>query len=248
MSFGDEKEANRLFQKLSFYNVLIQKPLIKLLKNIDLLQELPFYNEFSIVKISKAFKRYARSYKIEITDLKDPLVQLKFSKLSTKDLFKDLLDEIKRFKYQISVKVLFKKHRENGDIKFAPVYFNFTTYTLINSEYDLDKSFQEILYRIDNWINEGSGWVTESINEEYVNISVFSPLSGISYIKLPNKLRNSVKGLIDIKNDDNKCFLWCHIKHLNPLKIHPERITKEDKNMVNDLDHDGIKFPVFKKD
>ena len=78
----------------------------------------------------------------------------------------------------------------------------------------LDKSFQEILYRIDNWINEGSGWVIESVNKEYVNISIFSPLSGSSYIKLPNKLKNSMKGLINIKNNDNKCFLWCHIRHL----------------------------------
>ena len=40
----------------------------------------------------------------------------------------------------------------------------------------LDKYLQEILPRIDKWINEGSGWVTESINAEYVNISVFCPL------------------------------------------------------------------------
>ena len=57
-----------------------------------------------------------------------------------------------------------------------------------------------------------------------------------------------MKGLINIKNSDNKYFLWCHIRHLNPLKIHPERITKADKNMVNDLDYEGIKFPVSKKD
>ena len=37
-----------------------------------------------------------------------------------------------------------------------------------------------------------------------------------------------MKGLINIKNNDNKCFLWCHIRHLNPLKTHPERITKAD--------------------
>ena len=41
----------------------------------------------------------------------------------------------------------------------------------------LDNSFQEILYRIDNCINEGSGWVIESVYAEYVNISIFSPLS-----------------------------------------------------------------------
>ena len=57
-----------------------------------------------------------------------------------------------------------------------------------------------------------------------------------------------MKGLINIKNNDNKCFLWCHIRHLNPLKIHPKKITKADKNMVIDLDYNGIESPVSKKD
>ena len=52
------------------------------------------------------------------------------------------------------------------------MYFNSTTKTVINSKYDIDKSFQEILYRIGDWINEESGWVTESMNGEYVNISI----------------------------------------------------------------------------
>ena len=43
-------------------------------------------------------------------------------------------------------------------------------------------------------------------------------------------------------------FFWCHIRHLNLVKTHPERITKEDKKMINDLDYEGIKFPVSKKD
>ena len=47
-----------------------------------------------------------------------------------------------------------------------------------------------------------------------------------------------MKVLINIKNNDNKCFL----RHLNPLKIHPERITKADKSMANDLDYEGIEF------
>ena len=75
-------------------------------------------------------------------------------------MFKDLLDEIKGFKYQITAKFLLGKHKENGDTEFAPVYFNSIPKTVINSDkYDLDKSFQEIFYRIDNWINEGSGWI-----------------------------------------------------------------------------------------
>ena len=57
-----------------------------------------------------------------------------------------------------------------------------------------------------------------------------------------------MKGLIDIENEDNKCFLWCFIKHVNPLNTHPEKITKANKNMVNDLNYVGIQFPVYKKD
>ena len=96
---------------------------------------------------------------------------------------------MKGFKYQITVTVLLCKHKENGDIEYAPVYLNSATNAVINSDkYDLGKSFQEILYRIDNWINEISGWMIESINGESVNISVYSPLSGRTYIELPNGL------------------------------------------------------------
>ena len=56
-----------------------------------------------------------------------------------------------------------------------------------------------------------------------------------------------MKYLINIKNNDNKCFLWCHIRHLNLVKTHPERMTIEDKKMINDIDYEGINFPVSKK-
>ena len=38
--------------------------------------------------------------------------------------------------------------------------------------------------------------------------------------------------MINIKNNDNKCFLWCHNRHSSPLKIHPERVTNADKNTI----------------
>ena len=187
--------------------------------------------------------------KVEIIDSKAPLAQLEASKSGIKDLFKDLLNEIKGFKYQVTVTVLLCKYKIIGGIEYAHVYFNSATKTIINSDkYGLDKSFQEILYRTDNWINEGSGWVIESINGEYVNISVYSPLIGSTYIELLNELTNPMKSLISIKNNDKKCLFECHIRHLNLVKVHPERKTKEDKNMINDLDYEGIKFPVSKKD
>ena len=75
------------------------------------MHELPFYEELSIEKVSKAFKRYGRSCRIEIVDSKYPSVQSTASKSSIKGMFKDLLDEIKGFEYQVTVKVLLSKHK-----------------------------------------------------------------------------------------------------------------------------------------
>ena len=111
------------------------------------------------------------------------MVQLEVSKSSTEDLFKDLLNEIKGFIYQTTLAILLRKIKLDGNIKYSPVYFNSTTKTVINpDEFGLDQSFQEILYRIDNWINQGSGWIVESIQGFYFNVSSYSPLIGGTYI------------------------------------------------------------------
>ena len=136
------------------------------------------------------------SYEVEIVERKNPIVQLKTSKLSIKNLFSDLLNETKGFKYQITVKVLLEKYKPNREIEFRLVYFNSKTKIIINHRFKLQSSFQEILYMIDAWINNGSGWIVESIESQYVNISTYRPLSG-----------SPRKGLINIKNKDEKCFL-----------------------------------------
>ena len=81
------------------------------------------------------------SYKVEIVDKKDLIVQLEASKSSIKDLFNDLLNDTRGFKYQITVKVLLKKYKSDGEIEFTPVYFNSSTKTIINHKYKLDQSF-----------------------------------------------------------------------------------------------------------
>ena len=83
------------------------------------------------------------SYKVEVDERKDPIVQLEASKLSIKDLFSVLLNETKGFKYQITVKVLLKKYKFNGENEFAPVYFNSTTKTVMRDKFSLENAFQE---------------------------------------------------------------------------------------------------------
>ena len=83
-----------------------------------------------------------------------------------------------------------------------------------------------------------SGWIVELINLTY------RLLSGSFCVELPAKLRSSQKGLINIKNNDQTCFLRCHLRHINPVKIHPERTTREDKKLVNSINYDVDGFPV----
>ena len=101
---------------------------------------------------------------------------------------------------------------------------------------------------IDVWIYNGSGWNVESIESQHINISTSRPLSGSPYMGLSVELKSPRKGLINIKNKDQKCFLWCHVRHINPTKEHPERIKNTDKKIAEKLDYDRNEFPMQEKD
>ena len=154
---------------------------------------------------------------------------------------------MKGFRYQITAAVLLKKYKHNGEIQFKPVYFSSVTKTVTNHMFRLEKSFEEILYMIDVWINNGSGWIIELIESQYINISTYRPLSGSSYMDLPVELRSPKKGLINIKNKDEKCFLWCHVRHINLLNKHPERILKMTKKLLKNLIMMKLSFLYMKK-
>ena len=99
----------KYFTFYHLYDTFIEKPKVKKLNNVQLLKELPFYDELSIVKNKTKFSGYAGSYKIEILDKRDVVIQLKASEVVIKELFKDLLIELKGFKYQITLAVLLSK-------------------------------------------------------------------------------------------------------------------------------------------
>ena len=119
---------------------------------------------------------------------------------------------------------------------------------MINHRFKLGESFQEILYMIDAWINNGSGWIIELIESQCINISTYRPLVGSSYMGLPIEIKHPRKGLINIKNNDQKCFLWCHVRHINSSIDHPGEIKKIDKRLASSRNYDGTEFPVKEND
>ena len=137
-----------------------------------------------------------------------------------------------------------KNQINDNDFDPKTLHFNLIVKTVINQRYSLNDSFEEILHLLNIWINEGSGWVVDEIKGLYINISNYEPLLGGSYIPLPKAVNNSMTGLINPKNKDHKCFMWCHVRLINPTNSHPERINKQDKNIAANLNYSDIAFPL----
>ena len=201
-----------------------------------------------ITQMQQALEGYTKSFDIELRDNKDPLVQLQESRKAIEYLFDNQLKISKGFKYVETLQVKFIKF-SNGQKTEKNGFFNSKADLILNNtniQSSLQISKQHILNIISQWVSEGSGWTVESIESHHLNIANYSPLKGSSYIELPPEIKKS-KGLINIKNEDNECFRWCHIRHLNPQNKNPQRITKTDKNFIKQLDYSNIEFPVTVK-
>ena len=207
-----------------------------------------------IIERKKALKNNVKSFEVEGFSSKDPRMLFASTQNDITQKLAELLEKKGPFKFSVTLQVNLKKRMtENGQdlLTFREPYFNSSTFTIMNSdeiEEALERAAEEILNKIALWISEGSGWVIENIISHFLNIVSYVPLRGSSYLPLPEELRNSRKGLINIKNNDNECLRWCHIRHLNPLKNHNERITARDKELVKTLDYSGVTFPVSIKD
>ena len=202
-----------------------------------------------ISQVEKALKGYTQSFDVELRDKEDPLLQLQKSRRAVEYLFNNLLVQTKGFKFVETLQVKFVKHSNDKKI-LKNGYFNSTTDLIINEtdiKLAIQASQQQILNKIAQWVSEGSGWTIQLIENHYINIVNYNPLKGSSYIELPQELRNSAKGLINMKNKDNECFRWCHIRHSNPQDKDPQRIKKTDKQYIEKLDYSSIEFPVTVK-
>ena len=192
----------------------------------------------------RALKGLTKSYEIGLKSDRDALIQLQNTRLAINRLFGTIL------KFVETLKVTFDKRKDEHNI-YKPAYFSSRAQIVINPNDVLPSlgiSQQQLLNGISVWLSEGSGWTIRSIDEHYINTVVYEPTKGSSYIRLPAELRNSTKGLVNMKNDDNECFRWCHIRYLNPQEDHLYSIKKSDIRAVEELNYQGTEFPISVKE
>ena len=107
-----------------------------------------------------------------------------------------------------------------------------------------DEMVEEILEEIDMARDaEGSGWRFEKVEKLVLHTTRWEPVNAGSYIELPQELKNR-KAIINMKNQDDKCFMWCVLRALNLKDRDNERIDNDLKNKVDTLNMEGIQYPV----
>ena len=135
------------------------------------------------------------------------------------------------FKFQQNLRIEFTK---NDEIFKSEVFRN---PWLDSKNIKINNTHDELLYiqhnqlssRVERWTNKGLDWTFNSITKPPFVIQDIISCEGSSYFLLPKKLRNPMKGLINIQNEDNKCFRGCLFKHLNSVNKNISYLIKNQQ-------------------
>ena len=202
---------------------------------------------FTLIKEKSAFKNYTYQYVMRNnTQVNyEPKEFLEYAKPAILNIFKS----------NRNIKTMLYLHcymtRLEGD--FIPVEFAFhscglklvlegtDTSELYNEMVDeIEEEFQKVNNR------EGSGWTFLVVIKLVLHVTKWEPIYGSSYMPLDPYLENK-KAIINMKNEDDKCFMWCVLRALYPKDKNAERIDKDLKSKQDIINMKDIHYPVSLK-
>ena len=204
---------------------------------------------FTPIKEKSAFKNFTVQYVINGDPTYGPTVFLQVAKPH----IINIMNTNRNIKARLYLNCKMTKPDSLGPIikRFA---FHSIGHKIITEATDSHEIYNEMRDEIEEEIQkveqvEGSGWVFLEVENLTLCTDIWDPIKASSYIDLPKELKNK-NAIINMKNEnDDKCFLWCVLRALNPKDTHPERIDKDLKSKENTLNMSGITYPVdIKKD
>ena len=206
---------------------------------------------FKPIKGKEAFKGYALNYVIEGNPYYGPVDFLK----ATKPPMVNIMNNNRNTKVKLDFIVTMERASlDPNGFKYPRKEFKFHSIgkKIITDATDTVEIYHDMISEILEAMlkaeqAEGSGWVFMEVIRLILKIDKWDPIKASSYIDLPKELKDK-KAIINMKNEDNKCFLWSVLRALNPKKEHPERIDKDLKSKENTLNMEGIAYPVSLKD
>ena len=200
---------------------------------------------FKPVKEKSAFKGFASQYVIKGSPDYDTTTFLTIAK----PWVINIMDKNRNIKARLYLNCVMKRTDPDGFTVIKKFAFHSVGQKIITETTDPHEIFKEMMDEIEEEVQkvehaEGSGWVFVEVENLTLHTDIWDPIKASSYIDLPKELKNK-NAIINMKNEDNnKCFLWCVLRALNPKDNHPERIDKDLKSKENTLNMEGISYPV----
>ena len=189
---------------------------------------------------------------MKILDEVDPLKQMISLNVRKTFLLNKRLTLLEGIKCNEALEVKFDKLGSEERMIEKSFHFRSEAQVIMN-EYEIETALlsmrSDIEKRIDRFTMEGSGWAVIGVLNHDLIVNKYDPLAAWGYIKLPDKIQNK-KATINIKNEDDKCFIYCLGRALDPCpeKAHFENVSRHLKTVCESLGLNNIKTPVNVED
>ena len=197
---------------------------------------------FTPILEASAFKNYTNQYVMYNTKANyEPIEFLEYAKPAILNIFNS----------NRNIKTILYLHCFMQNIEsIKPVEFAFHSkdLKLVLEGTDISELYNEMADEIEEEIqkvenSEGSGYTFVKVIKLVLHTTKWEPLYGSSYIPLDPYLANK-KAIINMKNEDDKCFMWCVLRALYPKDKNAERIDKDLKSKQDIINMKGIHYPV----
>ena len=199
---------------------------------------------FTPTKGVSAFKKFTTQYVIKGEPTYDPITFLK----DARPALINIMNSNRNIKVKLYLNCLMKRKDSDGFTTIKKFAFHSIDNKIILESTDIYEIYEEMINEIEEEIQkveeaEGSGWVFVEIENLTLHTTKWDPTNAGSYIDLPPYLKNK-NAINNMKNQDNKCFLWSVLRALNPKDKNAERIDKDLKSKEDTLNMKGISYPV----
>ena len=200
---------------------------------------------FTPTRESSAFKNYTNQYVMHNTKANyEPIEFLEYAKPAILNIF----NSNRNIKTILYLHCLMQNIESTTPVEFA---FHSKDLKLVLEGTNISELYNEMADEIEEEIqkvedSEGSGWTFVGVIKLVLHTTKWEPIYGSSYIPLDPYLANK-KAIINMKNEDDKCFMWCVLRALYPKSKNAERIDKDLKSKQDIINMKGICYPVSLK-
>ena len=242
------KEALEIFKEyiknLKGYNISADR-LKKLSKQLERKEKKATEEKdriFTPIKEKSAFKNYTNQYVMYNTKANyEPIEFFAYAKPAILNIFKSN----RNIKTMLYLHCLMQNIQSTTPVDFA---FHSKDLKLVLEGTDISELYNEMTDEIEEEIqkvenSEGSGYTFVKVIKLVLHTTKWEPLYGSRYIPLDPYLANK-KAIINMKNEDDKCFMWCVLRALYPKNKNAERIDKDLKSKQDIINMKGIHYPV----